>query len=84
MRPDRDTTVMFKRSKPAYTVEEIAQQVTNLERLNKLLDMCIQKQAVLNGEQQTRFRLPQKIEGYNRNIDTAQKLLDHMAEVNSK
>jgi hypothetical protein len=77
--------MIFSRNKPQYSVEEIAQQVTNLERLQKLQDMCLQKVIVLRNSESSEADNWAKMAGrYSRNIETGQLFLDHMAEVNSK
>lgn len=63
---------MFSR-KPTYDQEQINQQVTNLERLHKLRDMCTQKSLITKD-----VRWDAEIERYNRNIETGQRYLDYM------
>lgn len=70
---------MFRR-KPQYSQEDINQQVANLEKLNKLRDMCMQKMIL-----QPKIEAWRKEgERYERNIETGQRYLDYMQnKVNS-
>lgn len=72
--------------KPAYTQEQINQQVSNLEKLNKLRDMCWQKSVLVSNGQPTQHQLDsirrwsEEAERYSRNIESGQRYLDYMQE----
>jgi len=67
------------RTKPPYSTEEIQTQVSVLERLHKLRDMCDQKFIVTADE-----KWAVEADRYSRNIETGQRYLTHMLEKNSK
>lgn len=75
---------MLRRKDP-YTSAEIAQQVTNLERLHKLRDMCVQKIVIAENAKADSIADHYSAESdrYCRNIESAQKLLDYMQNRNA-
>lgn len=65
---------------PPYTQEAINQQVTNLERLHKLRDMCTQREIVADNSHDPAGASKWHIESdrYTRNIESGQRYLDYM------